>query len=224
MKKRIVSMILCVVMCSTLFSAFALAAEPEIQHEQNLTPELMAPANNSIAPLSLGDYYDGKYFRAYSSLFLNEMFTMDQRQDIVLIAKSQVGYHESNSATELSGEGTGTGNYTEYGRYYGNNGVAWGGYFIYWLGCMAKCNQNLLTLSTKTYDSTKIQVGDIVSMRNNQNRGIVSAIEGSYIWIIEGNYSDKVTETRYSITSSDITGYASPNYGTWMPTKSYPVD
>lgn len=224
MKKRVISMILCLAMCCAVFPASALAAGPEIQHEENLTPELMAaaPNPNPAVPFARGAYTNGKYFTAYNSLFVNEMFAFDQRTDIVLIARSQIGYHESNSSTDLSGEDTtGTGNYTEYGRYYGNNGVAWGGYFIYWLGRMVKLNQNLMQLTMKAYDRNKIQVGDIVSMRNGQNLGIVTRKDASNIWVTEGNYSDSVKETPYALNNTAITGYASPNYGYWMPTHSY---
>ena len=215
-------------MCCAIFPASAFAAEPEPQYEENLTPELVAAFGSQVMPTSLGNYRAGDYCEYLRQCFTTGFTPKDgtgkavvkgqQAYDIVLIAKSQIGYHESNSSTELSGEATnGTGNYTEYGDYYGYNGVAWGGYFIYWLGRMVKCSQNLFTLATKPYDSKSVKTGDIVVMRNGQNRGIVSRIDSSrsYIWIIEGNYSDKVTEVKYSITSPDITSYVSPAYGSW---------
>lgn len=225
MKKRIISFILCMAMCCAIFPATALAAAPEPQYEENLTPALVAAFGTQVMPFSTSNYDDGMYYSRLKSCFSGgfnpgdgtsqRLVSGNQAADIVLIAKSQRGYHEGSNANDLTGSSTGSGNYTEYGRYYGYNGVAWGGYFIYWLGRMVKCSQNLFTLATKAYNSSDVRVGDIVIMRNGENRGIVSRISGSTIWIIEGNYSDKVTETSYSITSSSITGYAHPAYGSW---------
>ena len=198
MKKRIISFILCVVMCCAIFATGPYKGGIYCENLQKCFSESGFNTGEGI------DWVNGK-----------------QRHDIVLFALTQKGYHESNSSADLSGEGTGTGNYSEYGRIAGNNGAAWGGYFIYWLGLQVGCSQNLMALATKPYDSKSILVGDIVMMRNGQNRGIVTKIQGGYIWIIEGNYSDKVTETRYSINSSDITGYVAPNYGDWNPRLIY---
>ena len=225
MKKRIISFILCMAMCCAIFPATALAAAPEPQYEKNLTPALVAAFGTQVMSVSSGGYTGGDYCKNLRLCFntgynpgdgtSQRLVSGKQVEDIVLIAKSQRGYHEGSDANDLKGSSTGSGNYTEYGRFYGYNGVAWGGYFIYWLGRMVKCSQNLFTLATKAYNSSDVRVGDIVIMRNGENRGIVSRISGSTIWIIEGNYSDRVTETPYSITSSSITGYAHPAYGNW---------
>ena len=225
MKKRIISFILCVVMCCAIFPASAFAAGPEPKHEENLTPALVAAFGTQVMSVSSGGYTGGDYCKNLRLCFTTgynpgdgtsqRLVSGKQVEDIVLIAKSQRGYHEGSDANDLKGSSTGSGNYTEYGRFYGYNGVAWGGYFIYWLGRMVKCSQNLFTLATKAYNSSDVRVGDIVIMRNGENRGIVSRISGNTIWIIEGNYSDRVTETPYSITSSSITGYAHPAYGNW---------
>lgn len=226
MKKRIISFILCVALCCAIFPASAFAEGAEPKHEENLTPALIAAFGAQTMSVTDGGYLGGTYCGKLNDCFYGKYDPQDgttQRQvngqqvnDIVLIAKSQRGYREGNSSTDLSGDSpNGSGNYTEYGRFYGYNGVAWGGYFIYWLGRIVKCSQNLFTLPTIAYNSNDVRVGDIVVMRNGENRGIVSRISGGTIWIIEGNYSDKVTETPYSITSSKITSYAHPAYGSW---------
>lgn len=51
---------------------------------------------------------------------------------IVTIAKSQVGYHEGQKETQLGGNGSGEGNYTEFGRYYGSNPDPWCAMFVNW--------------------------------------------------------------------------------------------
>lgn len=58
-----------------------------------------------------GDYYDK---------LMAVTLSASQRSDIQKVAKSQVGYHEGGSLNNLSGNSTGEGNYTEYGRWYYN--------------------------------------------------------------------------------------------------------
>ena len=61
------------------------------------------------------------------------VFTGNTKQDFVNIAKSQIGYHEGNSSSDLSGNNSSGGNnYTEYGRLTGTNGQEWCGAFVTW--------------------------------------------------------------------------------------------
>ncbi|MCD8007915.1 MAG: CHAP domain-containing protein [Clostridiales bacterium] len=73
-------------------------------------------------------YKKGKYYKALMALKL----TGGKRSNIVTIALSQLGYHESNSKSKLAGTSSGTGNYTEYGRYYGLSNGAWCAMFVSW--------------------------------------------------------------------------------------------
>jgi hypothetical protein len=59
--------------------------------------------------------------------------TGDARTDIVMIAMSQLGYHEGNGPDHCHGESCGSGNYVEYNYYHGSvdqlgNGVLTYGY------------------------------------------------------------------------------------------------
>ncbi len=54
--------------------------------------------------------------------------------------------------------------------------------------------------------------GDIVIFSNIGHAGIVESCSGSTVTVIEGNYSDSVVRNTYSIKSSKIAGYASPEY------------
>ena len=228
MKKRIISFILCMAMCCAIFPASAFAAGPEPKHEENLTPELLEALSNPVMPIAATNYETGNYYRQFKSCFttgLNtynyETCTGDQRHDIVLIARSQIGYHEGSNSNDLTGSSSGTANYTEYGRMARNNGAAWGGYFIYWLGLQVGYSQNLMWLSTVTFDKTKVKVGDLVLMRNGENLGIVIEKTSSTITILEGNYSDKVVATTYYLTDSRLSKYVSPSYGSWTPRLIY---
>lgn len=59
-------------------------------------------------------YKSGKYYTALTKVTL----TGNQRTDIVNVAKSQIGYQEGSSSSQLSGEVRGNSNYTEYRRWY----------------------------------------------------------------------------------------------------------
>lgn len=227
MKKRIISFILCVAMCCVIFPASAFAAGAEPQHEENLTPVLAT----SWSPLNIVDsssYMSGSYFDNLKKLFTattgynGQKPTGYQRNDIVLVARTQLGYHEGNGTNELhGGNTTGTGNYTEYGNVANNINGAWGGFFVNWCARQVGFNQNFMWMTPKAFDRNSVKVGDIVSMRNGENLGIVISITGSQIIIVEGNYSNSVKATTYLLTDSDLTGYISPNYGTWSPQLLY---
>ena len=58
--------------------------------------------------------------------------TGDGRADIMAVARSQLGYREGDAPGQLDGSRAGTGDYTEYGRYYGSGGTGWCSEFISW--------------------------------------------------------------------------------------------
>ncbi|MBR6535421.1 MAG: hypothetical protein IKT65_07560, partial [Clostridia bacterium] len=70
--------------------------------------------SNAVSYSGSSSYMSGRYYRALSALTL----TGDQRTDIVNVARSQIGYQEGSSSSQLSGEVAGEYNYTEYGRWY----------------------------------------------------------------------------------------------------------
>ena len=72
-------------------------------------------------------YASGKYYRQLQAVQL----TGNQRTDIVNVAKSQIGYQEGSSSSQLSGEVRGNANYTEYGRWYGTQDM-WCAMFVSW--------------------------------------------------------------------------------------------
>lgn len=80
----------------------------------------------SLSPSS--SYRSGKYYKALMALKLSGT----ARANMLAIAKSQIGYHESNSSGKLAGTSSGGSNYTEFGRYYGYNGVPWCAIFVNW--------------------------------------------------------------------------------------------
>jgi len=64
--------------------------------------------------------------------------------DLLDIAFSQLGYHEGDSFSEMHGYASGSGNYTEYGRYMGVNGQPWCACFISWCAHMAEIPEDVI--------------------------------------------------------------------------------
>lgn len=74
-------------------------------------------------------YKRSKFYKRLKNLELLD----DTRDNLVAVAASQLGYHESNSSRDLKGTHKGKRNYNEFGRYYGNNGVPWCAIFVSWV-------------------------------------------------------------------------------------------
>lgn len=72
-------------------------------------------------------YKKSKYYKRLMALQL----TGSNRQNVLAIANSQMGYHEGNKLSQIGGTSSGSGNYTEYGYYYGLQG-AWCAMFVNW--------------------------------------------------------------------------------------------
>lgn len=74
-------------------------------------------------------YASSSYYASLQSTPL----TGDYRNDLLAVAVSQLGYHEGNSVSELGGRNTyGTGNYSEYGYYFGKETMGNSGWFYEW--------------------------------------------------------------------------------------------
>ncbi len=142
--------------------------------------------------------------------------TGNQRQDIVQVALTQVGYTE------------GSNNYTKYGVFHGNPNAQWCGYFVSWCARQAGiptsilpkaglANPNAWGLSTFTSDERIPQPGDIFfkGRTGNRHMGIVYYVEGNTVYTIEGNTSKNTYEGYYVLVQARTLSehrYASPNY------------
>lgn len=87
---------------------------------------------NAMSYSGSSSYKSGKYYKQLTNLSL----TGDQRTDIVNIARSQVGYQEGSSSSQLAGTTYGGKNYTEYGRWYGLQDM-WCAMFVSWCADVA---------------------------------------------------------------------------------------
>ncbi len=141
--------------------------------------------------------------------------TGNQRQDLLGVAKTQVGYRE------------GSGGYTKYGNWYGHSYMAWCGAFISWCANQAGIPTSVLKKNgfasardfgltdTFTIDNRLPQGGDLFFKNNGNHTGIVYYIEGDYFWTLEGNtWEGGGTDGVYSRKRSLYGEYyfASPKY------------
>ncbi len=155
-------------------------------------------------------YRSGQYYQQLK----NVQLTGDPRTDMVNIAKSQVGYLEGNSNSQLSGTGNGTKNYTEYGKWYGMQDM-WCAMFVSWVANQAGVSTKVVpkTASTVTGLDTFInagraytrkqvangnyvpKAGDIIYFKSDRNNnktnhvGIVTGYSNNTVYTIEGNYT-----------------------------------
>ena len=168
---------------------------------------------------------------AYENSYVN---TGNQADDIVGVARTQIGYHEIGD------------NYTKYNEWFGSlSGMgynyAWCQTFVAWCANQAEISTNLVPRVSGTisgmdffknkgtwyngpyYGTSYIpKKGDIIYFKSGSSSsgyhvGIVSDVSDGTVYTIEGNSSDKVSTRSYSVSNSTIVGYGCPNY------KSYPV-
>lgn len=212
MKKIVKSLICAVIVASLLtFNAFA------------LTPSYTVSAK----------YKSSVYYTNLVKVNL----TGNQAQDIANVALSQVGYHEGNSASDLGGGSSGSGNYTEYGYWFGSQ-MSWCAIFISWCARQAGIPQSVLKTNSKAsgtscnfgekkynFGSRSPKVGDILYINNDSDSqadhaALVYKVDSQYIYSVEGNCSDKVKTLKYNVSngtatfsnSTKILFYGVPNY------------
>lgn len=144
---------------------------------------------------------------------------MNQRQKIVDIAYSQVGYKE------------GANNDTKYGDWYGLPNNPWCAMFVSWCanecgistdiipkfaGCTTGFNQ-MKEMGITTEEHIIPKKGDLIffdwdNSGDCDHVGIVTDSNSEYVDTIEGNHDDSVSEFRYPIDAEYIRGYARPQY------------
>ncbi len=170
-------------------------------------------------------YRDSIYYKKLKSVKL----TGNNAVDVVNVALSQVGYHESDSSYDLSGESSGCSSCTEYGDWYGNQ-TDWCNIFVSWCGFVAgvsadifpklpSCSNSyysvLPSAGAKCFEFTsgeELKPGDLFfsctcsgSHGCIDHMGIIEKVDGDYIYTVEGNLTDRVQRVKYPVSS----GYSS---------------
>lgn len=174
-------------------------------------------------------YSSGKYYGELKGVKL----TGDQLTDIVNVAKSQIGYHESCSSYDLSGESSGEGDYTEYGRWYGYQGP-WCNMFASWCAYVAGIPSSIVPKLASaesayygafpsvgaecfSFSSGKaLEPGDFVfsctcsgSYGCIDHVAIVVDVDDYYIYTVDGNFSACVKQLKYPVSSGYSSYYGS---------------
>ena len=222
--KRALCSLLCVILSASLF---------------------LLPAAASIKP----NYSTYEYGEAYKTsvyyerlLEAKSKLTGDHRYDVILVALSQVGYHEGDSDADMDGWNLGgSNNYVEYNRLFtkleGNWGYAWCAAFVSWcqfqagipaeidcseISCPRMINEILKPQNLyKTRESGYVPlIGDLIYFKNASSSavsthvGLVIGVSDGYVYTVEGNGGEKVARHKYSINDSYIVGYGALKYET----------
>ncbi|MBQ8340488.1 MAG: CHAP domain-containing protein [Clostridia bacterium] len=181
-----------------------------------------------------GSYRNSTYHKNLTQL----TETGDEAFDTVAAALSQLGYHEGNGTKELHGKGTGSGNYTEYGRAFGKvdgtYGYAWCAVFASWClrvagagdsagGGFSSCSLWLAHLREAGQYSSRAsgytpKPGDLIFFRSagagraSDHVGVVRYVKGGRVYTVEGNSSNRVAAHDYALSDTYIVGYGKPRY------------
>ena len=156
--------------------------------------------------------------------------TGDWAQDLLAIAESQIGYHESKTSFRIDESGKQHG-YTRYGLWYGNAYGEWCGMFVSFCLNYAKipeadfpreanCNKWRSALKNiAVYEDDEDNYipapGDLIFFDITGETdapghvGIVTRVDGDMIYTIEGNQGRAVREMEYKKDDKTIVGYAS---------------
>ncbi|MBR4880346.1 MAG: CHAP domain-containing protein [Clostridia bacterium] len=188
-----------------------------------------------LCVLMIGSIFPLASFAAYENTHVN---TGNQIEDLVAVATTQIGYTEGNSISQQGGTSGGSKNYTKYGAWYGLNPDPWCAMFVSWCANKAgipttvipkhaSCDigmqwfqgKGLWKWSKSCGGSYTPKRGDIIYFRTNTaitydstHVGIVYNCDGSTVYTIEGNASNKCQTKSYALSDAYILGYGTPAY------------
>ena len=179
------------------------------------------------APKTSKWYKQSEYYKKLQAV----KKTGNYHEDLASVALSQVGYHEGDYVYQQTGTYTnGKGNYTEYGYWHGQQ-TAWSGIFVSWCANRAGIPESVLTptvwsvtddlgLEFKWAKDHTPAVGDVVIFddqpyhadtehpgAHGDRCGIVVAVSGNNVTVVEGASSCAVAKKTYSLSDPSIKGY-----------------
>ncbi len=183
------------------------------------------------------NYTPSSYYRnsTYYTNLINVTLTGNQRADLVSVAVSQLGYHEGDNLSGLSGTSNGSSNYTEYGYWWGTqvNGsssgsyYAWCAYFVSW--CARQANIPTSIISNAPYACAGNDVGEDFLNLTWHARGTYTPQAGDLIffcWDGDNSSWDHVeivrsTSGSYVTSIGGNTGNDCVESRTWSLSSSY---
>lgn len=144
------------------------------------------------------------------------------RENLVLVARSQLGYTESTLNFQVDGSGVRRG-ITRYGQWYGNPYGDWSAMFasfcLHYAGAEGvpfNAGPESMRLEWeaaglyRSAQSRTPEVGTLIFLGTSQRANavaIVTGIEGSTLTVIQGDVDNTVTEAQYRLDDSAILGY-----------------
>ena len=162
----------------------------------------------------------------WDAMFRELPFTNDWAEDLLLVARSQLGYHESLANYQLDEEENRSG-YTRYGAWYGDPYGEWQAMFVAFCTHYAgirdvsvadDCGQWVKELSQRGMlyapEGFDVVKGDLVFFDldadgSADHMGIVESTGGE-LRVIEGGVDGAVLQNSYSMGDARILGYGHP--------------
>ena len=156
----------------------------------------------------------------WQDMFADYPYTGDLRKDLVGIAKTQVGYTESQANFEANEDGIRRG-YTRYGAWYGAPYNDWSAMFVSFCLHFAGADETefpnssgAATMAERWKKQEKFeplgqyvpQSGDVVFFNNN-TAGIVAEVFNATFYVIRGDAQDAVKTGMLSLADSSIAGW-----------------
>ena len=158
----------------------------------------------------------------WQNMFADYSYTGDLRKDLVGIAKTQVGYTESQLNFEVGTDGTRRG-YTRYGAWYGAPYNDWSALFVSFCLNHAGADESKYPIGSGAATMAELwkkqgrfayvgqyvpQSGDIVFFNNN-TAGIVAEVYKNSFNVICGDVQNAVASNVMSLSDSSIIGWGS---------------
>lgn len=148
--------------------------------------------------------------------------TGNWNEDVLAVADSQLGYHESAANYHVSDNNEKKG-YTRYGAWMNDPYADWNTDFVLFCLHYANVDANALSLSNDistwtsngafvSKDSYTPNAGDLIVLDENNDgaadhAAIITEANGNAIRIVEGDLSDAVTQANYDTTDARVIGY-----------------
>ena len=181
-------------------------------------------------------YKTSVWYENFTSLELTE----NDRNNILRIAVSQLGYHEGDSAKDFDGMNkSGSSNYIEYARllvpHYNDNAYEWCACFVNWclnqarydkasseIGCwkwVGELKTMKMWQDSAAYKGTYTpKPADMIFFNwkntntNSGHIGYVLYTTDTHVFTIEGNADNNVTVRSYALNDPCVIGYGTPPY------------
>ena len=156
----------------------------------------------------------------WQKMFEDYPFTGNLAEDLVGIAKTQVGYNESSSNFEVDADGIRRG-YTRYGAWYGTPYGNWSATFVSFCLHYAGADENQFPVNSganslaaqwkslgkyKTANTYQPVVGDLIFFKDN-TVGIISDVLSNSCYVIRGDVEGCVRGELIQLVDSSIDGF-----------------